>query len=118
MAVVKAGKKVPVGAHYGLRDWLAQRVTAVVMALAAAVLFFALVAKAPQGFEAWRGFILQGWVRILLMFTVLALVWHAFIGARDIFMDYLKNDLFRLMKIIGIIVYLILCLLWAAAILL
>ncbi|MFM2108072.1 MAG: succinate dehydrogenase, hydrophobic rane anchor protein, partial [Pseudomonadota bacterium] len=26
-------KRVVVGAHYGLRDWLAQRVTAVVMAV-------------------------------------------------------------------------------------
>ncbi|MBE8157965.1 MAG: succinate dehydrogenase, hydrophobic membrane anchor protein, partial [Betaproteobacteria bacterium] len=27
-------KKIPVGAHYGLRDWVAQRATAAVMAAA------------------------------------------------------------------------------------
>ena len=112
------GKKAPVGAHYGLRDWLVQRVSAVVMAVTAVVLFIALLTAAPQGYEAWRAFIMQGWMRILLLLTVLSLVWHAFIGARDIFMDYLKNDLFRLLKIIGIIIYLLVCLLWAASILL
>jgi len=33
-------KRLVVGAHYGLRDWLAQRVTAVVMALYTLVLLF------------------------------------------------------------------------------
>lgn len=118
MAVTGREKKTPVGAHYGLRDWLAQRVSAVVMTVAAVMLFVALLTTAPQGYEAWRGFIMQGWVRILLLLTVLSLVWHAFIGARDIFMDYLANDLFRLVKTIGIIIYLLVCLLWAASILL
>lgn len=111
-------KRIPVGAHYGLRDWLVQRVSAVVMAAAAAVLFIALTVAAPQGFEAWRDFIMQGWVRILLLLTVVALVWHAFIGGRDIFMDYLKHDLLRLVKMVGLAIYLLVCLLWAASILL
>ena len=111
-------KAAPVGAHYGLRDWLAQRASAVVMLVAAVVLFVALVIIQPDSHAEWRGFILSGWVRLLLMLTVVALVWHAFIGARDIFMDYLKNDLFRLFKIFGVIVYLLACLLWAVRILL
>jgi succinate dehydrogenase / fumarate reductase membrane anchor subunit len=33
MAVNYGSKRIVVGAHYGTRDWLAQRVTAVLMAL-------------------------------------------------------------------------------------
>ena len=33
MSVNYGSKRVVVGAHYGLRDWLSQRVTAVLMAL-------------------------------------------------------------------------------------
>eukprot|EP01041_Mallomonas_annulata_P040275 gene40275-64139_t len=33
MAVNYGSKRIVVGAHYGMRDWLAQRVTAVLMAL-------------------------------------------------------------------------------------
>ena len=35
------------GAHYGLRDWLAQRITAVVMILYT-VLFVVMLLKMPQ----------------------------------------------------------------------
>lgn len=116
--MVAGGKKPPVGAHYGLTDWLIQRASAVVLVLAAGLLFAALLLAAPQGFEAWRGFVMQGWVRIVLLLAVLALVWHAFIGGRDIYMDYLKNDVLRLVKIIALAIYLLVCLLWAASILL
>ena len=33
MSVNYGSKRVVVGAHYGLRDWLSQRVTAILMAL-------------------------------------------------------------------------------------
>ncbi|MCH9705276.1 MAG: succinate dehydrogenase, hydrophobic membrane anchor protein [Proteobacteria bacterium] len=113
-----AVKKAPVGAHYGLRDWLVQRISALVIVVATLILFIALLVVEPQGFREWHAFVGQIWVRVLLMLTILALVWHAFIGARDIFMDYLKHDLLRLFKIVGVIIYLLICLIWAASILL
>ena len=111
-------KKSPVGAHYGLRDWLAQRATATVLAVVIIILFAALVLCRPSGYEAWRAFVMHGGVRLLLLLGIFALVWHAFIGVRDIFMDYIKHDMFRLLKITGAAVYLLVCLLWAAMILL
>lgn len=93
-------KRIPVGARYGLRDWLAQRVTAVVMTIAIVILGLALIVCRPADFESWREFVFTGWVRILLFLTVLSLAWHAFIGARDILMDYIKIDWFRLLKVI------------------
>ncbi|MGI9307379.1 MAG: succinate dehydrogenase, hydrophobic membrane anchor protein [Gammaproteobacteria bacterium] len=111
-------KKTPVGAHYGLRDWVAQRATAAVMLAAFGVIFAMLVVCRPDSYEEWRAFVLHGAVRVLLFCTVLSLAWHAFIGARDIYMDYLKNDVLRLFKTLGVIVYLIACVVWAAKILL
>ena len=113
-----AMKKAPVGAHYGLRDWLAQRATAAVMAAAFFIITAMLIVCRPDSYEEWRAFILHGAVRVSLFCTVLALAWHAFIGARDIFMDYLKHDVLRLFKIIGSAVYLVVCVVWAAKILL
>jgi len=56
-------KRVIVGAHYGLTDWLAQRITA------------------------------------------LALLWHAWIGMRDIWMDYIKPTALRLtLEVLTIVV--------------
>ena len=43
MAVNYGSKRIVVGAHYGLRDWLAQRVTAVLMALFTALVLAQLL---------------------------------------------------------------------------
>ena len=54
MAVNYGSKRVVVGAHYGLRDWLAQRVTAVLMALFTVLLLAqVLFTKRPLGYELW-----------------------------------------------------------------
>lgn len=111
-------KKIPVGAHYGLRDWLAQRATAAVMVAAFVAITAVLIVCRPDSYESWRAFILHGAVRVSLFCTVLALAWHAYIGARDIFMDYLKHDGLRLFKILGSAAYFIVCVVWAAKILL
>ena len=112
-----AVRKPPVGAHYGLRDWLVQRVTAVLVLAAFVVLAVALIVCRPDGYAEWREFVGAAWVRLLLFTTVVALAWHAFIGARDIYMDYIQNDLLRLMKHVGVLVYLFVCVAWAAMIL-
>ncbi len=115
MAMVK---KPPVGAHYGLRDWLAQRLTAAALVVSFVVFTVALLACQPSDYESWMAFTDSVWVRVSLFSTVLALAWHAYIGARDIFMDYIKHDMFRLVKISGAFAYLFMCVAWAAHILL
>lgn len=111
-------KKPPVGAHYGLRDWIAQRATAAALSAAILILTAALLICRPSDYESWRAFVDTGWVRILLFSAILALAWHAYIGVRDIFMDYLKHDVVRLLKIVGALTYLLICVVWAAHILL
>ncbi len=50
MAVNYGSKRLAVGAHYGLRDWLAQRVTATLMALFTLVLLEQVIFnKGPMG---------------------------------------------------------------------
>ena len=111
-------KQPPVGAHYGLRGWIAQRISAAFLIVAIVAIAVALLVVRPDGFEQWRAFVLSGWVRILLFCSVLAIVWHAYIGARDIIMDYIPGDMLRLLKTAAVLCYLVACLAWAARILL
>ena len=54
MSVNYGSKRVVVGAHYGLRDWLSQRVTAVLMALfTLALLAQVIFSKGPIGYDKW-----------------------------------------------------------------
>jgi succinate dehydrogenase / fumarate reductase membrane anchor subunit len=83
-------KTIIVGAHYGLRDWLAQRITAVIIAAYAFILLAALPAERPLTYAAWRGFFHQGWLRVATLLFAASLAWHMWVGVRDILMDYVK----------------------------
>ena len=83
-------KRLVVGAHYGLRDWLAQRITAVVMTAYILGLAFVITWRKPAAYEAWRDLFAQGWMRIATLLFVFSLAWHAWVGVRDILMDYVK----------------------------
>ena len=89
-------KRIIVGAHYGTRDWLAQRITAAIMAVYTVVALFVLAAKSPLTYEAWRELFAQGWMRIATLLFAVSLAWHAWVGVRDILMDYVKPDGLRL----------------------
>ncbi|HEX8012579.1 MAG TPA: succinate dehydrogenase, hydrophobic membrane anchor protein [Casimicrobiaceae bacterium] len=89
-------KRVVVGAHYGLKDWLAQRLTAVAMALYT-LLWLALAAyNGGVDYEFWRSLFANAAFRVATLLFALALFWHAWIGMRDIWMDYIKPTALRL----------------------
>ena len=84
------------GAHYGLRDWLAQRITAIVMALYT-LLFLALVIGAPKlDFAAWRLLFAPQWLKLATLLFLLSVYFHAWVGMRNIVMDYIKSSSLRL----------------------
>jgi len=87
--------RIVVGAHYGLRDWLAQRVTAVVMAIFTVVMLAAILGGAVSSLDAWRSFMGHGLIRFLTFLFILSLGFHAWIGIRDIWMDYIKPTSLR-----------------------
>jgi succinate dehydrogenase / fumarate reductase, membrane anchor subunit len=89
-------KRLVVGAHYGLRDWLAQRITAVVMALYTLLILVVIFQRAPFTYESWKALFAQGWMRIATLLFAVSLAWHAWVGVRDILMDYIKHDGLRL----------------------
>ena len=89
-------KRVVTGAHYGLKDWLAQRVTAVVLAIYTVVLLLALLFTPELNYGTWAGLFASSWMKVLTLLAIVALVWHVWIGVRDIYMDYVKPTAVRL----------------------
>jgi len=88
--------RVVTGARYGLRDWLAQRVTAVIMAVYSVIVVVGLIGSAPFSHEIWKGIFAHTWMRVATLLFVASLAWHAWVGVRDILMDYVKPDGLRL----------------------
>lgn len=89
-------KREVIGAHYGLRDWLAQRVTAVVMVIYS-VIFLVMLLKLPRfDFPSWKAMWGAPTMRYGTLLFLLCLFVHAWIGMRNIFMDYVKPTWLRL----------------------
>ena len=88
--------RIVVGAHYGLRDWLAQRITAVVMAVYSAIVVVVLMIGQPINYAVWRDLFAQGWMRVATLLFAASVAWHMWVGVRDILMDYVKPTGVRL----------------------
>jgi succinate dehydrogenase / fumarate reductase membrane anchor subunit len=119
MAVNYGSKRLVVGAHYGLRDWLAQRVTGVLMALFTIIVLGQLMlSSGPIGYDKWAGIFSSQWMKVLTFSVILALLYHVWIGMRDIWMDYVTSAVWlRLVLQVATIVWLIGCAGWAIQVL-
>jgi len=89
-------ERIVVGARYGLRDWLAQRITGLIMALYSIILAVVLLSGQPITYAVWSDLFTQGWMRVATLLFAASLAWHAWVGLRDILMDYVKPTEVRL----------------------
>ena len=89
-------KRTVVGAHYGLKDWLAQRITAIILASYAIILLITFVLAGNNGFLRWSTIFEVFWVKIATLLATVAICYHAWVGVRDIWMDYIKPVSIRL----------------------
>jgi len=118
MAVNYGSKRIVVGAHYGTRDWLAQRVTAVLMALfTIIVLARVLLSKGPITYDSWSGIFSSQLMKTLTFIVIIALLYHVWVGMRDVFMDYIKPVGIRLALQVFTIIWLVGCAGWAIQVL-
>ena len=118
MAVNYGSKRLVVGAHYGLRDWLAQRITAALMALFTLVVLAQLIfSKGPIGYDKWSGIFASQWMKVLTFVVIIALLYHVWVGMRDIWMDYVKPVSIKLVLNVFTMVWLIGCAGWAIQVL-
>ena len=110
-------KRLVVGAHYGFGSWLAQRVTGFVLAVFTLVLLAQLLAPGELNYDRWAAMFSAQWMKMLTFVVVVALAYHAWVGMRDIWMDYVKPVGIRLVLYILTIVWLVGCAGWAVQVL-
>ncbi|CAN5787087.1 succinate dehydrogenase, hydrophobic membrane anchor protein [soil metagenome] len=111
-------KRLTVGAHYGLKDWMAQRATAIIMAAYTFILLFAFLFGHDFSYIGWAGLFAQQWFKMVTFVTLLALFYHAWVGRRDIWMDYSTfSVVLRLTLEVATIAWLIGCVFYTAQIL-
>lgn len=117
MAQNFGSKRIVVGAHYGLRDWLSQRVTAALMALFTLAVIVQVLLPGEMGYDKWAGIFSRQWMKALTFVVIVALLVHVWVGMRDIWMDYVKPVGARLVAQVFTIVWLVGCAGWAIQVL-
>ncbi len=109
--------RIVTGAHFGLRDWLIQRVTAVVMALFILFLAVQLLRLPGFGYDTWIELFSGNVMRSFSLLFLLSVFYHAWIGVRDIVMDYVKPAGIRLVIHTLVVIALLLYTIWSVQIL-
>lgn len=114
MSVNYGSKRTVVGAHYGIRDWLVQRITAALIVLFTLALIGQIIfSSGPVDYTLWHGIFSQQWMKLLTFVIVVAVLWHAWVGVRDIWMDYVQPVGLKLALDVFTLVWLIACAGWA-----
>lgn len=111
--VDRAERYPTVVAHYGWRDWLIQRVSAVIMLFYTLFFLAVLVAMRDLDYDRWRALWALSVMRIATIFFVLSVLLHAWVGVRNIFMDYVKDTGLRLVLYVLVILTLVGYAVWA-----
>jgi succinate dehydrogenase / fumarate reductase membrane anchor subunit len=101
----------------GLRDWLIQRVTAVVMAVYCVVLIAYVLSVDHLSYQFWHDLYHHTSIRVLSFLVVLSIVLHAWIGFWTVTTDYVKLFFLRLFLQMAVFLGLIALLAWGVVIL-
>ena len=101
----------------GMRIWLSQRLTALVMAFYIVLIVIMLLIMQPVDFTAWHDFVSPIWFRLLTLLFFMCLFMHAWIGVADVLKDYVFNITLRGCMQIVVDILLLVYLSWVSIIL-
>lgn len=96
----------------GLRPWIIQRISAVYIGLFILYVFFYWLTDNPFNAQDWHAWVAMPINNLAMGIFLIATLWHAWIGVRDIILDYVPNVVVRL-AVLGLLgSMLIACGLW------
>ena len=107
MVIELLTKKYP-----GMRLWLSQRLTALVMASYIICLVILIAALQPNNHAAWRALFSPAWLRLATLVFFLCLLMHAWLGVADVLKDYVFNKTLRAYMQMAVDIVLVVYLFW------
>lgn len=82
--------------HSGLRDWLVQRISALLMAVYSIWLLLYIVLNPGIDYPIWHALFTHASVKVATIIIILSLLLHAWVGLWTIITDYIKSFILRL----------------------
>ena len=102
---------------YGYRAWFVQRLSAVYLLGSLLFIMGFLIVNPITSYEQWRSYFYSPITNILVLLFFIAIMVHAWIGIRDVVIDYVHNAIARLFILILLMTSLIGMTIWTTYIL-
>lgn len=102
----------------GLRAWIVQRVSAIYLAWFFVSALLVWLTQRPLSYDMWRAWIAHPVVNVACVLFFIALVLHAWVGVRDVVIDYVHATATRFVLLLSVAASLLAMLVWALRILL
>ncbi len=96
----------------GLRDWLIQRITAVILGLYFFLLMGFIFLHPDMQYQQWATLFQMPWFRIASLLALISLALHAWIGVWTVTTDYLKCTALRIGVQVLVFLVLLTSLIW------
>ena len=100
-------------ASLGLKAWLIQRFTAVYIAVFLLFIVFQLLLVPVHSYQEWVAWVAHPFINAALAVFIVSLLLHAWVGLRDVVMDYVKPPGVRIALFVVLIVLLTGCAMWS-----
>lgn len=109
-------KRLVVGAHYGIGAFIGQRITSVVLVLWLLLIGLSLL-FGQLSYDTWAALFAPLWMKVISLIALLSLFYHAWVGLRNIWMDYVTPVWARLLLQSITVLWLVGCAVWSVQIL-
>lgn len=103
--------------HQGLRDWIIQRASAILMAVYSIGLIGYVVLNPQLSFAEWHSLFGHAGMKIATILFLVCLLAHTWVGMWTIFTDYVKPFVLRSILNFLVLLLLAVCLVWGLLIL-
>lgn len=100
----------------GLRDWLIQRVTAIVLGVYFTFFIVYFVSHPNLSFQEWHRVFECMVIKVMTVIAMLSIVLHGWIGIWTVTTDYVRHSLFRLTLQMFVALFFIAAFIWVLAI--
>lgn len=96
----------------GMRAWLLQRLTAVYIAVYSLSLIVWIVSNLPVNYNSWNTLFSNLFMVITTVIFYVSLFIHAWVGMRDILIDYAKPSSVRFVLLTALALFLLVMTVW------
>ena len=96
----------------GMRAWLLQRLTAIFIAIYSLSLIVWVVRNVPVSYSSWYAMFSHPLMIIATVIFYLSVLIHAWVGMRDIMVDYVKPSSVRFVFLTGLALFLLVMTTW------